>query len=46
MEGSSAGIDQIQAALNTLDEPIMDTFMRDINRIWNKLQIVINPFDF
>tara|TARA_B110000285_G_C14863309_1_gene485607 strand:+ start:257 stop:361 length:105 start_codon:yes stop_codon:yes gene_type:complete len=19
--------------------------MRDINRIWNKLQIVINPFD-
>ena len=36
--------DQIQKALDTLDEPIMDTINRDLDRIYSKLKIVINPF--
>ena len=29
--------------LNTLDEPVSETIKRDLERIWEKLRIVINP---
>ena len=37
----STGLD---AELSTLDEPVSETIKRDLQRIYNKLKIVVNPF--
>jgi hypothetical protein len=36
--------DAWDSALGTLDEPVSETIMRDLNRISRKLKIVVNPF--
>ena len=36
--------DALEKALDTLDEPISETIKRDVDRIYSKLRIVINPF--
>ena len=36
--------DVLEKAFDTLDEPISDTIKRDVDRIYSKLRIVINPF--
>jgi hypothetical protein len=46
MSGGGAGdVDELLAPVSTLDEPVMETIMRDVRAVGAKLRAVLIPLD-
>ena len=43
--GGASGVDELLAPVSTLDEPVMETIMRDVRAVGAKLRAVLIPLD-
>lgn len=43
--GGGSGMDELLAPVSTLDEPVMETIMRDVRAVGAKLKAVMIPLD-
>ncbi|KAL7436010.1 hypothetical protein ACHAXH_005812 [Discostella pseudostelligera] len=43
--GGAGGVDELLAPVSTLDEPVMETIMRDVRAVGAKLRAVLIPLD-
>ncbi len=43
--GGGGGMDELLAPVSTLDEPVMETIMRDVRAVGAKLKCVLIPLD-